>query len=161
MRGLKSGDVSRLETGDDGTKTRTSQGTPTPQEGLEEHRAPQRVVLGNPVVAVPVRPPGEVGAKRDVDQQRNDLGRQTGDHDIDAGVLQRRAAVGARGHGPADGLQQQSEEVAGDEQNAVGTRLQAREVLAVDDDDAAETQVDGGAQEGRADGQGDDLAVRR
>ena len=82
---------------------------------------------------------------------------ETSDHDVDAGFLGGR--VFACGGNPSSGpLQHEREEVAEDEGEGVGSRLEPREALAIDDDDACETKVDGGAEEGGADGEADEVS---
>lgn len=64
---------------------------------------------------------------------------------------------GRRGHAAADGLQQQREEVAGDEDARVPARGDARVGGAEGEHDAREGEVDAGGEEGGGDGQADDL----
>ena len=99
---------------------------------------------------------GKVEAQGHEEDQGRDLDGETPEHDVDAHLLS-RADVGRRGDGPTDGLEQQRQEVRGDEQDAVGARFDPREALAVDDHDPGQTEVDGGADEGGRDGQGHNL----
>lgn len=72
-------------------------------------------------------------------------------------VLVQRAAAG---HEPAArGLQHEGGEVAEDKCDGVGARLEARVGGPEDGDDAREAEVQGGAEEGRADGDGYDVPV--
>lgn len=72
---------------------------------------------------------------------------QSGDHDVDARLLGIGAGVGGVGHGAADGLQDEGEDVAADEDDGVGAGFEAGEVFAVDEDDAREAEVDGCGEE--------------
>lgn len=56
-------------------------------------------------------------------------------------------------------MQAESGEVADDESDGVGPRTEAGNVLAVDNDDAGEAEVDGGGKEGGTDGEADEVAV--
>ena len=79
---------------------------------------------------------------------------QTGEGDVDAGL---RAAVGGGRHGAADGLEDEGDDVARDEDvvevDGVEAGGFAREVV----DDLVEFDVDGGAEEDGPDGDEDDL----
>lgn len=92
------------------------------------------------------------------DGQRRHLRGQTGDHNVDAGLVEvRLVAIRGRGNGAARGLQDQREQIAAHEDYGVGLRLDARDGGRVGDDQAAQADVDGGAEEGRADGEADQL----
>lgn len=52
-------------------------------------------------------------------------------------------------------MQDQADDVGGDEEARVGLRREAREVRAVDDDKPREGEVDGCGEEGGADGERD------
>lgn len=94
-----------------------------------------------PAGAAPHRD-GEVAAEDHEDGERGDLEGQARDHDVDARVLQGGARVGDGGDGAAGGLQHERDDVAGDEDDGVGAGAEAGEGLAVDDDEAAEGEVD-------------------
>lgn len=87
--------------------------------------------------------PEEFGAQNCEESQADDLEDKTGDHDVDAGVCQ-RFGIGGVGDGTAHRLQNKGEDVAADEDDGVGPRLEAGEGSAVGDDDAGEGEVDGG-----------------
>ena len=65
--------------------------------------------------------------------------------------------LGGRSDAASDGLQEQTDEVAGAENDGVRARPEPGEVGAVDNDDTRQAEVDGGAQESRGDGQGDEI----
>ena len=76
-------------------------------------------------------------------EERNDLKRQTGNHDVDPILSLRRVAPRRRiGQRSTRGLQHQREDVCGNEDDGVGPRFEARELLAIEDDDAGEAEVD-------------------
>jgi hypothetical protein len=54
-------------------------------------------------------------------------------------------------------LQDQGEEIAAYEEDAIGSGLETGVLLAVDDDDACEAKVDGCREEGRGDGEADEF----
>lgn len=68
-------------------------------------------------------------------------------------------AVGCRSDGTSDGLQDKRNEVAGDEDDGVPARGDARDAPAVDLRDATEAEVDAGTDEGWGDGGTDEVPV--
>ncbi len=90
--------------------------------------------------------PEEFGAQPREESQTDDLEDKTGNHDVDAGVCQ-RFGIGGIGDGTADRLQNEGEDVAADEDDGVGPRLEAGEGSAVGDDYTGEGEVDGGGEE--------------
>ena len=125
----------------------------SPVSGIAERSEAGIVVLRTRTLDAEVKVRGE----RHEDDDRNDLPRQTSNHDIDTGLLARRAGVRG-GSDPTTGtLENQREEVEDDERDGVCARLEARKALTIDDDDARQAEVDGGREEGRADGQADEV----
>lgn len=102
--------------------------------------------------------PGVVGAQGHEDGQADDLEAEAGDHDVNACLLQ-GPRVGGVGQGAADGLQDEGEEVAADENDGVGAGFEAGDGFAVDKDDAREGEVDGGGEEAGSYGEDDDVPV--
>lgn len=98
-------------------------------------------------------PDGEVGAEEHEDQEGEDLEGKTGDHDVVArfGVLV--GVGGGGGHAAAEGLEDEGEDVAGDEDARVREGFDAGVFRAKGDDDAGEGEVDAGGEEGGGDGE--------
>ena len=98
-------------------------------------------------------PDGEVGAEEHEDQEGEDLEGETGDHDVVArfGVLV--GVGGGGGHAAAEGLEDEREDVAGDEDARVREGFDAGVFGAEGDDDAGEGEVDAGGEEGGGDGE--------
>lgn len=115
----------------------------------------------------------EVEAEDGEDAEGGDLEGDTGDHQVDAGLLARGAGVGDGGDGAAGGLEEEGEEVGGDEDVGVVGLAKLKLVLTeskewnggiagwtywseasdfnrVDGDNAGEVQVDGGGEKGWA-----------
>lgn len=112
--------------------------TPTP---------PQSLLTIRPILP---RLHGEIRTQTHKHKERKDLERQTRDHDVDPILSLARVSRGRRiGQGTAGRLQYQGEDVGGDEDDGVGSWPEAREALAVDDDDAREAEVDAGGEEAR------------
>ncbi len=109
-------------------------------------------------IAAPLAPnaPREIGAQSHEDTQADDLEAQAGDHDVDPGLLE-GFGVGGVGERAADGLHDEGEDVAADEDDGVGAGFEAGEGFAVDDDDAGEGEVDGGGDEAGGDGEDDEV----
>ena len=132
------------------------------QEAAEPERAAQLGVVGvegaGPVRAgVAHGADGEVGANEHEDAQGEDLKGQPGHHDLVA-VGRRRVVVrGHAGHAAADGLEHERDDVARDEEARVRERFDPRVGRPERDHDAGQRQVDAGGEEGRRDGQTDDL----
>ena len=100
-------------------------------------------------------PPRKFDCKDDEQRQGSHLERQAGDHDIDA-RLPPVGIVRCGGHGAADALQHKSNYIARDKDDGIVSGSQARDVLAaIDDHDAAEKKVQGGAEEDRSDTEAD------
>lgn len=77
---------------------------------------------------------------------------EAGDHDIDPFLGHVRFLPGRHGSQSAtNGLQNQSEKIAEHKDDGVCSRAQTRNRFAVDDNDLAEADVYGGAEERRAD----------
>lgn len=81
---------------------------------------------------------------------------QACNHDVDPGLLE-GVRVGGVGECAPDGLQDEGEDVAADEDDGVGAGLEAGEGFAVDDDDAGEGEVDGGGDETWCYGEDDEV----
>lgn len=128
----------------------------TPEEEAEALRAAHLRVGGVRLLRVLVDGPGELGADEDEGEHGDDLGGETGDHEVDAD-LRHAVGVGGRGDGAAGGLEDQGEEIAADEEAGDELRGEPREAGPVDGDDAREAEVDGGGEEGGADGQADEV----
>lgn len=88
--------------------------------------------------------------------QRDNLERQTGDHDVDAQLVA-VGVVGGSCDSTPDGLEEDGDKVAAHKDTRDGPRLQEAQLDRVDGDDAPEAQVDGGGEERRADGQADEV----
>lgn len=99
----------------------------------------------------------EIGTHEHEQEERHDLDGQARNHDIDARLLG-AAIVERGGNGTSNGLQDQREEIEADEGDGIDGRAKARNVSAIDDDDAGQAQVDGGADEGGGDGEADEVA---
>lgn len=54
-------------------------------------------------------------------------------------------------------MQDKTDKVAAAEDDGVGSRLEVREMLAIYNNDPGEAEIYGGAQEGRGNGQGDEV----
>lgn len=65
--------------------------------------------------------------------------------------------AGGAGHAAADGLQEEGDDVAGDEDARVGEGRDAAVGRAEGGHDAREAEVDAGGEEGGGDGEADDL----
>ncbi|KAL9008725.1 MAG: hypothetical protein Q9173_006176, partial [Seirophora scorigena] len=92
------------------------------------------------------------------DGQADDLEAEARDHDVDACLL-RGLCVGSVGQGATDGLQDEGEDVAADENDGVGAGFEAGDGFAVDEDDAREGEVDGCGYEAGSYGEDDDVPV--
>lgn len=120
-------------------QTRQHQGkVHTDQEAVKPHH-PAPTPPQNPtgISAVLPRPHGEIRTQAHEHEQRKDLEREPCDHDVNPILALRRLPTGRRiGQRSAYGLQDQRKEIGGDEDDGVGSRSEAGEVLAVYDDDA-------------------------
>ena len=58
-------------------------------------------------------------------------------------------------------MQDEGKDVAADEDAGVGVRLEACELFAVDNDDAGEAEIDTCGEEGRGNGEADDIPADR
>ena len=110
----------------------------TEQPKLESAAVPEADVLGVELVWVLAHFPGKLRADGREDPQRNDLGGETRDHDVDSHVVV-RLGVRCRSNGAAGRLQDQGQEIAAHEQDCHGPRLQETQLHAEDRDDAAKT----------------------
>lgn len=103
-------------------------------------------------------PDEEDPAEGNKDHQTNNLEDQTGLHDsqpdIAHGFVVRHAHYRAAG-----GLQDEGDEVAGDEEDGVGSRPEVGEALAEDDDYPGETEVDACCYEDGGYGCADEVPV--
>lgn len=100
---------------------------------------------------------GEVEAHEDEDGEGEDLEREPGDHDV---VTRFGRFVVVRchaGHAAADGLEQQGDEVARDEEARIRQGFDSGIGLPDRDHDARQGQVDACGEEGGGDGQTDNL----
>lgn len=100
---------------------------------------------------------GEIGTHGHEQEQRHHLERQAGNHDIHARLL-RVVFVARRRNGTSGRLQNQREDVETDEGDGIDGRTESRNGSAVDDDDAGQAEIDGGAEEGWGDGEADEVA---
>lgn len=80
-------------------------------------------------------------------------------HTVDTSVLRARATIGNGCNGTTGGLKQESHKIKGNEENAVSSRFESRELFSIDHDNSPKTEVDGSCYEGRGDGQTDDVAI--
>lgn len=103
---------------------------------------------------------GKIGTHAHEQEKRHHLERQAGNHDIDARLLG-AIVVGRRSNATSDCLQNQREDIETDEGDGVDGRAEARNGTAIDDDDAGQTKVDGGAEECGCDGEADEIAKRQ
>lgn len=83
--------------------------------------------------------------------QADDLPGYTSNHDVDP-HLNCVVFFGGGGDPSAGGLEEQRDNVASDEEDGIGAGLEAGERGGVDGDDSRKGEVDGGSQEGRAEG---------
>ena len=93
-----------------------------------------------------------VGKGGDKGSQDNDLQGETGQGDVDARVL---GVVGFGRQGTAGGLQDEADDVKGDEDPVEELRLEAGEVGCKVDDCLGEGDIDGGCEEDWCDGDAD------
>ena len=117
------------------------------QESAELGAGPQRRVPGvQGRVAHGPHPPQrldhEVQAEQLEQEQREDLERQARDHDVVAHVRALVLVAGDRGHAAADGLEQEGDDVARDEDARVREGFDVRVFGAEGDDDAGEGEVE-------------------
>lgn len=126
------------------------------QEGLEQPALVEARVLHRPRPRALPQPERELGTARGEEREREDLEAQAGNHDVDAHLVL-GLGRGAGRDAATGGLQDEREQVAAAEDKGVCARAEARQVLAVDDDDAREAEVDGGAEEGGRDGEADEV----
>ncbi len=131
----------------------------TAKKDLPKRRQPHSGVRWIPMRPVLARAPSELGAQHHEGEERNHLDAEAGQQDVDAALLPRLVAVGAFGDGAAGALEKERHDVEADEEETVGARPQAREGLAVRNDDSAEAEVEGRANERRRNGQDDDLTA--
>lgn len=126
------------------------------EEDVEDARAHEGLVVRVPGVLVGPHAVRKVAGGDGEEDQGEDLEAQTGQHDVLADsehvLVPRR-----RGDAASNGLEKQTDEVAGAEDDGVGTGLEPGQVGAVDNDDAGEAEVDGGAQESRGNSQTDKI----
>lgn len=92
--------------------------TLTEQKCFKSHRLAQWSVCWVQPVLILVGAQRKIGAQRHEEKERCDLGRQPGDHDIDAGLFGRVGVCGGR-DGATDGLQQQRKQIKGNERDGV------------------------------------------
>ena len=100
--------------------------------------------------------PGELAADQHKGGHRRNLGRETSNHQVDAGLC-RGFCVTSRGDGTSRSLQDKRQKIAADEEAGDELGREPRQAMSVDGDDASKAEVDGGREEGRADGQTDEV----
>jgi hypothetical protein len=151
------------------------------EEGAEHDRGADLcegggLVEGGGAETAMARPgaPGEVASEEHEYEHCDDLGDKAGDHDVVAGLGVFAVCGEDGGHGAADGLEDEGDEVAGDELDmlvcvnirsngrkahdaSVPLGLDAGVIRAKGVDDLAQGEVDAGGEEGRADGEAADL----
>lgn len=109
-------------------------------------------------VPVPPHGAGIVGRQQHKGEHAGDVEGEPRAQDAEPRVERLLVQRAAAGHEPAArGLQHEGGKVAHHEGDGVGARLQARVGGPEDGDDAREAEVQGGAEEGRADGDGYDV----
>ncbi|KAK7995646.1 hypothetical protein PG990_014419 [Apiospora arundinis] len=112
-----------------------------------------------PLALALAQAPPEVHAQHREGDEREDLEGETGDHDVDAHVDLGLVAVARGRDATTSTLQDQGDEVEGDEDPGVGHGLEAgvAQGRVEDVDDAGQAQVHAGGDEGGRDGQGDEV----
>ena len=135
-------------------------GQRTSQENLEPPHRPQSLRPAIDRTLALIDPPSELPTAEHEEENRRDLPPQSRNHDIDP-RLRRSIVISCRGDPTTGALQAKRYEVADDEGNGIEARAEAGEILAVDDDDARETEVNRCAKEGWANGEADEVAVSR
>lgn len=126
------------------------------QEAAEEARVHEIEVGWVPGALAGPDAFGEPGGGEGEDDEGDDLEDQADQHEVLADVSG-ALGVGGGGDAAAGGLEKEADEIAGGEDDGVGARLEVGEVGAVDDDNAGEAQVDGGAEQSGGNGQGDEV----
>lgn len=96
-----------------------------------------------------------VGKGADEGSQDNDLQSQTGHGHVDAQVGGGAALAGVGGHGTAGGLEDEANDVKGDEDVVEQLGLESRQAGSEVDDGLGEGNVDGSAEEDGGDGEAD------
>ena len=148
-----------VDRSDENAKSRQRQ---RDQEDPELGAASQRRVFRiQGRIAQSVHPPERLDCEIQTQQleheQREDLERQSRDHDVIAGIGALVLVAGHGCHAAADCLEQEGDDVARDEDARVGEGFDVRVFGAKGCDDAGEGEVDAGCEEGGSDGQADDL----
>lgn len=138
---------------DEDSQSRDAQ---TAQEGFEQPALVQPGMLHRPRLRALPQPIRKLRTACREQCQREDLERQAGNHDIDAHLILGLSGRAARDPA-ARSLQDETEQITAAEDERVGAGPEAAEVFSVDDDDARQGEVDGGAEEGRRDGQADEV----
>ena len=133
------------------------------EEGAERGAGPQRGVfrVQGGVAAQCAHPPQrldeEIETEELEEQEGEDLKGQPRHHDVVARVGASVLVAGDGCHAAANGLEEEGEDVAGDEDAGVRERFEVRVFRAEGDDDAGEGEVDTRGEEGGGNGQADDL----
>jgi len=100
--------------------------------------------------------PCKLPSQDDEQGQASHLQTETGQHHVNAGLKIFLVVRSAR-ESTTDGLENETENVASDEGKGIRARPEARDMLAIDDNDAAEAEVDGCSEESRRDGEGNNV----
>lgn len=95
----------------------------TDEKGLPFEGAADRDGGGVNLVGVSAQSECEVDTENHEDREGDDLGDETGDHDVDARLSGARVVVGGGGDAAAPALENEREEVARDEDEGVCPRL--------------------------------------
>jgi hypothetical protein len=117
----------------------------------------QRHGLGGELVAATARAEHVLDEKVAEESEDNDLEDDSGNHQVCADVLQAGTGVCGRREATAGALEDEREEIAGDEDACVPDGLEARPRLAEADDDVLEREVDTGGDKGGRDDEAADL----
>ncbi len=136
--------------------TGTSQLARTKQEELEQLGLPKGDMGRVQIVLALVHSPCKLRRQDDEQGHAGHLQTETSQHDVHAG-LEILLGVRSAREGTTGGLEDETEDVASDEGEGVGARPEAGDMLAVDDDDAAEAEIDGRREESGRDRKGDDV----
>ncbi len=132
----------------------------TDKEKLEQLRSPQLGVVRVQSVLGAANSPGELGAQHDEQQQASHLQTKTRQHDIHTGI-ECALCLGSAGEPSSSGLEDEREGVGTDEGDSICAWTEAGDMVTKDDDNTAKAEVDCSSNEGRADGQGDNVPGRR
>lgn len=98
----------------------------------------------------------KIPAQNNEHNKRNDLQYQTSHHDMNPHLLHGVRGC-TRGFCPAQRLEYQGHNIADDEGDGICAWLESCQILAENDNDAGQAEVDGCREEGRANGEGDEI----